>query len=78
MANEENKKSKEEIFGNIPFGGDNPEAGFTQKEWKEAFYNYEIDSKTGQPYGYRIKTDDGTIFGSEVNKKRIANGFKPM
>lgn len=62
----------------VSFGGDVPALGFSVEKWRDVYYNNEIDPKTQTPYGYRIKTDDGTVFGSEINKRRKANGLRPI
>lgn len=47
-------------------------------EFRKAYFNEEKDPKTNEPYGYRVKTGDGSVFGSEVNKERVRNGFNPI
>lgn len=62
----------------VPYSGEVPETGFSVSSWKDSYCNNEIDPKTNKPYGYRIKTDDGSVFGSKINDARIKNGLKPI
>lgn len=68
------------IFNTV--GGDialrKAEPEFSLKKFKNAYWNDEINPKDNAPYGYRIKTDDGSVFGSEINAARIKNGVRPI